>query len=103
MILHHVETIVAAIGPTGVAFHIHHIVAAFHNMKVKSAQPSIAKVSRHDGPYCALTRSSGTNPTNIVMQLAPSHGMDRSTAEAMAKANFDWNENLRLNCIIVQR
>ena len=24
-------------------------------------------------------------------------------AEAMAKANFDWNENLRLNCIIAQR
>ena len=91
--LHQVDTMVAATGPTGVAFHIHQTVATFHNMRVRSAQPSIAKVSRTESPYCALMSSSGTKPTKMVIQLAPSHGMAKSIAEAMAKASFDFFEN----------
>jgi hypothetical protein len=95
--LHQVDTIVAAIGPAGVAFHTHHIVATFHKTNVNNAHPSIAKVSLHDGPYCALISNNGTKPTNIVMQLAPSHGMANNIAEAILSAIFVLIGNVLLN------
>ena len=91
--LHHVETTVAAIGPTGVANHIHHIVETFHNTKVSVAQPSIENVSRHEELYCALISSSGTKPTNSVMQLAPHQLSDNSSADAIAKTAFVFFES----------
>ena len=84
------------------AFHTHQIVAIFHIVKVRVAQPIIAKVSFHEPLYCALTSSNGNNPTNRVMQLAPSQGIDNSTADAKQSAIFVFVENCRLNCIIMQ-
>ena len=95
--LHQDETIVAAMGPAGVAFHTHHIVATFHNTKVNNAQPNIAKASLLEGPYCALISNSGNKPTNRVMQLAPSHGIDKSNADAKHNTAFVFFENCRLN------
>jgi hypothetical protein len=95
--LHQVENMVAAIGPAGVAFHTHHIVAAFHSTKESVAQPSIEMASRHEGEYCALISISGSKPTKRVMQLAPSHGSDKNIAEASANAAFVFFENCRLN------
>ncbi len=100
--LHHVEHILAPMGPARVAFHTHHIVKIFHSTKVNKAQPIIAKASRFDGEYCALTSNNGKNATNNVMQLAPSHGMDSNAAEAMQSDNFVLTENFLLNCIIMQ-
>jgi hypothetical protein len=88
---------VAAIGPTGVAFHIHHIVAIFHNTNVNNAHPSIANASFFDAPYCALISINGSNPTKIVMQLAPSQGIDKSIAEANDNAALVFVENCRFN------
>jgi hypothetical protein len=99
---HHVDTIVAAIGPAGVAFHTHHIVAAFHRTKVRVAHPIIERVSRQEEVYCALMSSNGSNPKKSVMQLAPSHGMDKNSADARHSAAFVFFENCRLNCIILQ-
>jgi hypothetical protein len=95
--LHQVDTIVAAIGPAGVAFHTHHIVAIFHNTNVNSAHPSIANASFFDAPYCALISINGNKPTNNVMQLAPSQGIDSSTADTIDSATFVLIENCRLN------
>ena len=100
--LHQVEHIVAAIGPAGVAFHTHQIVKAFHSANVSVAQPAIAKASFLLLPYCALTNSNGRKPTNSVMQLAPSQGIESNPAEAMQSDNFVLTENFRLNCIIMQ-
>lgn len=97
MILHQVEQIVAATGPAGVAFHTHQIVATFHNTKANNAQPNIERASLHEGVYCALISNNGSNPTNSVMQLAPSHGSDKNIAEASANAAFVFFENCRLN------
>ena len=94
---------VAVIGPAGVANHTHHIVEAFHSTKVKVAQPSIERVSRHEGLYCALSSSSGTKPPNSVMQLEPHQLSERSSAEARANTAFVFFENCRLKCIILQR
>ena len=95
--LHHVDTMVAAIGPAGVAFHTHHTVATFHNISVSNPQPSIEKHSLHDGPYCALISNNGTKPTNIVMQLAPSQGIASNIADAILNAIFVLVGNVRLN------
>ena len=100
--LHQVENMVAVIGPAGVAFHTHHIVAAFHSTKESVAQPSIEMASRHDDEYCALMSIRGSKPTKSVMQLAPSHGSDKSMAEASERAALVLNGNCRLNCIIMQ-
>ena len=43
-----VEASVAATGPTGVAYQIHHTVAAFHSAKVSAAQPSTRRHERRE-------------------------------------------------------
>jgi hypothetical protein len=84
---------VAVIGPAGVAFHTHHIVEAFHPTNVNVAQNAIDIASLHEPLYCALINNKGNKPTNKVMQLASSHGIDRSAIEATHKAAFVFFEN----------
>lgn len=41
---------VAASGPTGVAIHIHHTVAAFHSTNISAAHPAMRHQSRAESP-----------------------------------------------------
>ncbi len=43
-----VDASVAATGPTGVAFHIHQMVAMFHSAKASAAHPSMRHHERRD-------------------------------------------------------
>ena len=80
IMLKNVEASVAATGPTGVAFHIHHTVATFHSAKVSAAQPNMRRHERREASYDELIHSSGTSANGSVRPVAPSHpGESRMT------------------------
>ena len=84
-----VETIVAAIGPTGVAFQIHQTVATFQSMKVSVAHPNIDHHPRREFSIVWLIHSRGTNATKRPMPDRPSHPAEsRTTERSMAISRF---------------
>ena len=99
---HHDEMTVAAIVPIGAAFHTHHTVARFHSTNESAAQPSILKVSRHEGEYCALMSISGTNATKSGSPPAPIQPHESSSADTRLKINLIFVESFLLKLIISQ-
>ena len=87
-----VEASVAATGPTGVAFQIHHMVIAFHNTKVSAAHPNIRHQLRRPPSYEELIHSRGTKPMSCVKPVMPSHPGDSRSAERRAAANLRYME-----------
>ena len=68
--------------PIGAAFHTHHIVAKFHNRKVKAAQPHIRHQSPRESLYPSLSTSSGTRAPSIKPPLTPHQPRLRRRAES---------------------
>ena len=77
-----VEASVAANGPTGVAFHIHQTVSAFHRTNVSVAQPNMPRHERREPSYEPLIHSRGTNPTSSVSPVMPSQPVESRRAES---------------------
>ena len=82
-----VEASVAATGPTGVAFQIHHTVAAFHPVKTSSAQPKTRHHERRDASYEKAIHSSGTKAVRRGMPVRPSHPAERRSTERRTAAD----------------
>ena len=71
--LRNVEASVAAMGPTGVAFQIHHTVAMFHEAKTAAAHPAMRHHERRESSYSELIHSNGTRATGSVAPVSESH------------------------------
>ena len=83
-----VEASVAATGPTGVAFHIHHTVEMFHSAKVSAAQPNMRHHERRVWSYDALIHSSGIMAKGSVSPVMPSQPGESRTTERITAANL---------------
>lgn len=82
------EASVAATGPTGVAYHIHQTVIAFHKAKVSAAQPKTFHHERREASCEELIHSSGTKATKSVSPVMPSQPADNRSAELITAANL---------------
>ena len=94
-----VEASVAANGPTGVAFHIHQTVSAFHRTNVSVAQPNMPRHERREPSYEPLIHSRGTNPTSSVSPVMPSQPVESRRAERVAAASF---RDMGRPCVILR-
>ena len=82
------ETSVAATGPTGVAYPIHHTVAAFHSTKTSAAHPSMPHQPRRVAGCTDSIHSSGTRATGSVSPVPESQAGERSATESATAANL---------------
>ena len=79
-------TMPAARGPSGVAFHTHHIVAALHSIKVSVAQPNIRQKSRLESERFSLITRSGMRAIRSVRPVMPSHPVESNATDSSTRS-----------------
>ncbi len=86
--LRNVEASVAATGPTGVAYQIHHTVAAFHSTNASAAQPNMPHQPRRVAGCTEPIHNRGTKAASRVNPVPESQPGASRTTDRMTAANL---------------
>ena len=86
--LRNVEASVAATGPTGVAYQIHHTVAAFHSTNARAAQPNMPHQPRRVAGCTEPIHNRGTKAASRVNPVPESQPGASRTTDRMTAANL---------------